>query len=354
MGESGLGRVPFEKLNLLSGSPALRLEPPYGGRTNSGAGGVGIEYSFEVTMKRPAVLTALAWVALAQGSPSRGVALGQDQKPAAAGVKVLKDVSYGPNERNVMDLYLPEKGTTPRALILCIHGGGWAGGDKARYQWLGEALARKGFAAASVTYRFAPKFRSPAPMDDVQRAVRWLRKNAGPYGIDPERFGAIGGSAGGHLASYLALADTRDNSDADLAPFSSRVQCAVDCYGPVDLEAMMKSASAPIVEAFLGLPLQGNEEAYRKASPAFLVKANPPPFLIVHGTKDVGTSRGQVPMEQSVGFHEKLKQAGGEATLLKLEGGPHGFSHRGAGDPYAQQTLAAAVEFFARHLGKKP
>ena len=114
--------------------------------------------------------------------------------------------------------------------------------------------------------------------------MRWLRKNAAQYGLDPERFGAIGGSASGHLASYMALADTRDNSDAALAVYSSRVRCVVDCYGPVDLVGMMQSASAPIVQAFIGKPLEGNEEDYRKASPVSYVKKNPPPFLIVYGT----------------------------------------------------------------------
>ena len=278
----------------------------------------------------------------------------QKQQAPPAGVKVVKDVSYGPDERNRMDLYLPEKGPGPRALIVCIHGGGWAGGDKARYQWLGEALAQKGFAAASVTYRFAPKFRSPAPMEDVQRAVRFLRKNAATYDLDPKRFGAIGGSAGGHLAAWLALADPLDNSDAELKEFSSRVQCVVDCYGPVDLEGMMKSASGPIVENFIGKPLSGNEEAYRKASPHFQVRKDPPPFLIVHGTEDVGTKRGQVPMEQSTAFLEKLKQAGGDARLIKLEGAPHGFTHSGAANQHAQAALAAALEFFGKHLARKP
>jgi dipeptidyl aminopeptidase/acylaminoacyl peptidase len=131
------------------------------------------------------------------------------------------------------------------------------------------------------------------------------------------------------------------------------VQAVVDCYGPVDLEAMMKSASAPIVEAFLGKPLAGNEEAYRKASPRFLVRKDPPPFLIVHGTEDVGTKRGQVPMEQSTAFLEKLKEAGGDARLLKLEGAPHGFSHNG-GNKHAQAMLPAALEFFGKHLAGKP
>ena len=277
------------------------------------------------------------------------LALGfQDPKPAP-GIKVVKDLAYGSDERHRLDLYLPEKSSGPRPVVVCIHGGGWAGGDKARYQWLGEAFAQKGFAAVSITYRFAPKFRAPAQMEDVQRAVRWLRKNAATYELDPARFGAIGGSAGGHLASWLALSDPLDTADPELKDLSCRVQAVVDCYGPVDLEAMMKSASAPIVESFLGKPLAGNEEAYRKASPHFLVRKDPPPFLIVHGTEDIGTKRGQVPMEQSTAFLEKLKAAGGDAQLLKLEGAPHGFSHSGA-NKHAQAMLPAALEFFGKHL----
>jgi acetyl esterase/lipase len=280
-------------------------------------------------------------------------AAAQESKSDAVAVKTIKDVAYGPHGvRNLMDFYLPPAGTEARPLVICIHGGGWAGGDKSAYAWLGEALARKGFAAVSLTYRFAPTWHAPTQMDDVQRAVRWLRKNAAQYGLDPERFGAIGGSAGAHLTSYLALAETRDNSDPELAPFASRVQCAVDCYGPVDLVGMMRSASAPIVEGFLGKPLEGHEEEYQKASAVSYVKRNPPPFLIVHGTRDMGTSRGQVPIEQSIEFCARLREAGGDVTLLKLEGAPHGFTHRGA-NPYAEETLAAAIKFFTKHLGKK-
>ncbi|HYE98399.1 MAG TPA: alpha/beta hydrolase, partial [Planctomycetota bacterium] len=256
-----------------------------------------------------------------------GLPVAAQENPASS-VKALKDLSYGPDERNLLDLYLPESAGAPRPLLVCIHGGGWAGGGKDRYKWLAEAFARKGFVAASITYRFAPKWRSPAAMDDVQRAVRWLRANADKHGIDPARVGAIGGSAGGHLASYLALAEPHPIDDPALAAHSPRVQAVVDCYGPVDFVGMMSSASAPIVEAFVGKPLQGNEEAYRRASPVSYVKPTPPPFLIVHGTADVGTKRGQVPMEQSKDFHEKLKAAGGDATLLVLEDAPHGFSTR--------------------------
>lgn len=208
---------------------------------------------------------------------------------------------------------------------------------------------RKGFAAVSITYRFAPEWHSPTQMDDIQRAVRWLRKNSKQYGLDPEHFGAIGSSAGGHLASYLALTDTRDNTDLMLAGYSSRVQCAVDCYGPVDLVGMMRCASAPIVQNFIGKPLEGSEQDYHLASPVSQVKKDPPPFLIMHGTKDLGTSPGQVPIEQSIQFYEQLRQAGGDATLVKVEGAGHGFP-TGGPTPYGRQTLPTVIGFFTKHL----
>jgi acetyl esterase/lipase len=275
------------------------------------------------------------------------------EESGTAGITIIQDVAYGAHgERNLLDIYLPQAGEAPRPLVICIHGGGWAFGDKKAYAWLAESLVQEGFAAASITYRFAPDWHAPTQMDDAQRAVRWLRKNAVKYGLDAERFGAIGGSAGGHLASYLALAETRDNSDPDLAAYSSRVQCAVDCYGPVDLVAMMSSASAPIVEGFIGKPLAGHEDDYRRASPVTYVGEDPPPLLIVHGTLDVGTSRGQVPIEQSISFSEQLRKAGGEVTLVKLEGAGHGFSH-GSRNQHAEKMWVAALEFFTKHLNRR-
>ena len=263
---------------------------------------------------------------------------------------MIQNLSYGPHgERNLLDLFLPEAAKGPVPLVLCIHGGGWRGGSKEVFHWMGEDLARRGFAAASLTYRFWPDWLYPAAVDDVQRAVRWLRRHAREYGVDPKRFGAIGGSAGGHLSSYLALAETRANDEPELAGYSSKVSCVVDCYGPVDLPSMMASASAPIILGFMAKPLEEAEEQYREASPFHLVSRNPPPFLIVHGTADIGVVQGQVPVDQSVRFAERLRQAGGQVTLLLLEGAPHGFS----GNPASEHTIrmwAAAVPFFEEHL----
>ena len=269
-------------------------------------------------------------------------------------MKVLRDIAYGPHgPRNMLDVYLPEGGTATRPLVVCIHGGGWRGGDKAAFGWIAERLAARGFVAASITYRFWPDWPCPAAIDDTQRAIRWLRKRAAEYGFDPERVGALGGSAGSHLAAYAAVAPLRDDSDAELRGVSSGLQCVVDCYGPVDFVAMMDTASAPLVGGFMGQPLTPETAAeYRAASPFFLVKSVPPPFLIVHGTEDIGVQPGQVPLTISERFREVLRRAGGDATLVPLQGAGHGFSGR-PDSPYAQAMWEAAVPFLEKHLLKQ-
>lgn len=268
-------------------------------------------------------------------------------------MNVLKDLSYGPHgERNRLDLYLPDSVGRQRPLVVCIHGGGWSGGSKDAYAWMGERLTGLDLAAASITYRFWPQWRCPAAIEDVHRAVRWLRKNAVHYGLDAEHVGAIGGSAGAHLASCLPLMPPPPDPDLplDLAGVPSRVSCVVDCYGPVDFVAMMTSASAPIIEGFMGASLSPETEAaYRAASPFYFVKPTPPPFLIAHGTEDVGILKGQVPLTISERFAEKLRAAGGEVTLLPLEGAEHGFSGQ-PDSPHTQAMWAAAVPFFRKHL----
>lgn len=264
-------------------------------------------------------------------------------------VHARKDIAYGPHgERNLLDAYLPSDSPTPRPGIVCIHGGGWEEGDKSGLGWVAESFARRGFAAFSISYRYSSAGRFPVPFLDAQRAVRWLRARAAAFGLDPARLGAIGDSAGGHLAACLALMELPENDPA-LAGYSSRVQCVVDVYGPVDMIGMMNSASAPIIERLIGQPLPGTEALYRAASPARHVRPGAPPFLIIHGALDDGRNCGSVPLSQSENLQRALQAAGADAELLVLDGAGHGF----LGDPinpFANQTAAAAIKFFEEHL----
>jgi len=266
-------------------------------------------------------------------------------------MKELINLKYGPHgERNALDLFLPDNPSGAVPLVLCIHGGGWCGGSKEGLRWVARRIVEEGLAAASITYRFWPDWPAPTAMDDVQRAARWLRAHAADYGLDAARFGAIGDSAGGHLASYLGLTETRQRCDDQLAAWSSRVSCVVDCYGPVDFVAMIRSASASIVEGFMAKPLSADTvAAYIAASPVSFVTGSPPPFLIIHGSLDVGTKPGEVPITISESFARQLCAAGGDASFVKLEGIGHGFM----GDPdspHAQQAVELARSFFRKHL----
>ena len=112
---------------------------------------------------------------------------------------VRADLPYGQVEGKplLLDLYLPEDdGQSLRSAVIAIHGGGWQGGDKDGIGWMAEMLAHRGYVVIAVDYRLAPQWNYPAHMDDVQRAVRWLRQHAQEFRVDPQRIGAIGESAG--------------------------------------------------------------------------------------------------------------------------------------------------------------
>ena len=106
---------------------------------------------------------------------------------------------------------------------------------------MGQFLASYGLAAFAVDYRLlqGTHNRWPAQLDDVQRAVRWVRANAAKYGVSPNRIGAFGHSAGATLASLLGMEETRDNSDASVAKYSSKVQAVVDVSGPSDFTTFL-------------------------------------------------------------------------------------------------------------------
>ena len=263
-------------------------------------------------------------------------------------MKTLTDLSYGPHERHLLDLYLPDRSARSLPLVVCIHGGGWMSGDKTDYAREAARFAESGFAAASLNHRYCTEFPHPAQLDDVQRAVRWLRLHAAEYGFDPARLGATGASSGAHLASFLGVTETRLHADDDLAPYSSRVQAVVDCFGPVDMLWVMRSASAPIIERFIGKPLSVETVAdYVAASPSAHLKPPLPPFLIIHGTLDVGETRGQIPIGISERFALQLQACGGEAEFIALEGAGHGFD---PATPLGRRALDATVAFFRKHL----
>lgn len=272
-------------------------------------------------------------------------------RPAAAesSPRRLADLAYGTDPAQKMDVYLPTGFAGPRPGVELIHGGGWQGGDKGFYAPLGKALAARGFVAFSVNYRLTPAARYPAQADDVQSAARWMRAHAGEYQLDPARLGALGDSAGGHLALILGTRDTRDNSGPAQAAQSSRAQCVVDFYGPSDLTAATPSLPqtggqkyvAQVLHDLLGGLPQDVPAQARAASPLFSVDSKSAPTLIITGTDDPLVS----PL-QSERMADALHAAGVETTLAVIYKQGHGFLN--PGDP--QTYGAMAVEWLTRHL----
>ena len=267
--------------------------------------------------------------------------------------KATKDVVYGeikfavdkPPLQLKMDAYEPQGLTGKRPGVLMIHGGGWIGGDKSQYQKFGEKLAEKGYVAFSMNYRMLPFFPHPAQMDDVQRAMRWIRAHAADYNLDPKRIGALGDSAGGHLVSLLGTTETRDNSDSNLAKFSSRANCVIDLYGPSDFTVPAAQASDQaqqlVVMLFGGKKQAEAPDAYREGSPVVHVDKHSAPFLIMHGDKDP-----LVPISQSERLHKALKDAKVESTFVVFPNEGHGFNT--VADQEKRDQLA--LDFLKKHL----
>lgn len=251
------------------------------------------------------------------------------------------------NPRQRLDLYLPTK-RDRRLLpvVVFIHGGGWQVGGKGsgRQQTAVEYASTGLYAAASVGYRLTDEARWPAQIHDCKAAIRWLRANAAKQGLDPERIGVMGTSAGGHLSAMLGTTAGDDALEGTLGSHldvSSRVTCVVDFFGPTELLTLGTWHDNPQSpeSKLVGGTLQETKEVARQASPLTHVSKGDAPCLIIHGSKDT-----VVPFAQSVKFHAALQAAGVESALLEMPGAGHN-------EPYASgQFDEQVLRFFERHL----
>ena len=276
----------------------------------------------------------------------------QDTVNLASPITTEQNVVYGTVDGTslTLDAYTPFDTSQRHPAIILIHGGGWSGGDKKFYEPMGRALAAKGFAAFSINYRLLTQAANkyPAQLDDSQRAVRWIRANAAKYHVDPQRVGALGDSAGGYLVALLGLRETRDNSDANLAKYSSKVQAVVDFYGPADFTIPPTDPSAnilaiAIVTNFLGKKQADAPDLYKASSPITYVDKQAAPFLIIHGTGDPLVS-----VDQSQRLQDALVKAGASSTLLLAYKYGHGFLNPANPGSFG----ALAEDFFTRMLAQ--
>ena len=250
-----------------------------------------------------------------------------------------RDIEYSRagGESLRLDACVPD-GAGPFPAAILVHGGGWARGDKAEgINPLFAPLTRAGIAWFSINYRHAPKYRYPAPVEDVEAAIRWVKAQATRFRIDPRRLALVGESAGGHLVAMAAVR-ARDET---------RVAAVVPFYAPVDLEADMQRRGGLSIAM---KDLFGHTEVsetivriLREASPINHVHRDLPPFLLVHGTGDPS-----VLYEQSVRMQTKLRAAGVPCDLITIDSGPHGMTRWETIDPTYKEKVAAWI---AQRLG---
>lgn len=274
---------------------------------------------------------------------------------AAPAQPIVKDIVYGNagGEALKLDMVVPE-GDGPFPAIVCIHGGGWQQGHRRDMHPFMTALAKSGFVAASVEYRLTPKHVWPAQIEDCKCAVRFLRAKAGDYKIDPKRIGAMGGSAGGHLALMLAFTSglAEFEGQGGHAGQSSSVQAVANYFGPTDLvrwkangigDAILKGASGKTGDGLLA-DLLGTADRKApivvKASPITYISKTSPPVVTFHGALDP-----IVPVTQAQLLHDALKTAGVANELMILPLGWHGW-----GGDDLERTKRRTNEFFKKHL----
>jgi acetyl esterase/lipase len=272
------------------------------------------------------------------------------------GSKHHRDLEYVPGTKpgekpgsaQNLDLYVPP-GEGPFPLVFWIHGGGWHSGSKENS---GINLALKflpeGFALASINYRLTADAPFPAQIEDCNAALAYLRKHARKYHLDPQRVGALGHSAGAHLAALMA-GTGGGNRFSSGPPESARVQAAVCWATPADLDRergqwpkdsmMYNGPQAPLWQFF---PQKKYDDDFaRKASPASYVHPGIPPMIIVHGAKDA-----LVPPGQAVAFANALKHAGVDVTLRLDPDRGH--------DVMNAPAVGEAIAFFRRVLKPTP
>jgi acetyl esterase/lipase len=259
-----------------------------------------------------------------------------------------RDVTYAEagGARMQLNLARPKNTSGPLPAVLCIHGGGFRAGSREGYNKLCLTLAQRGFVAATISYRLAPTHQFPAAVHDTKAAVRWLRANAAKYGINPDRIGVTGGSAGGHLAQFLGVtAGVKEFEGLDNPGFSSAVTCVVNVYGPSDFtKSYGKSVDAHVVlPMWLGGDVETARAKHIQSSPLNWVNPNAAPTLIIHGTEDK-----YVAFEQAIWMRDRLTACGVPVELLTLEGAGHGF--KGAD---AEKAEAALIAYFEQRLKKQ-
>ena len=276
-----------------------------------------------------------------------------DDRASLDGCRRINDIQYAEADghRLLLDLYLPEQVDRP-PLVVWIHGGAWRRGSKSPMPL--TDLVKNGFAVASVDYRLSPVAKFPAQIHDCKAAIRFLRGSAEKYGVNTERIGIAGSSAGGHLVALIGVTNHHQGLEGDVGDHheqSSSVQAIVDYFGPTNFLTILQqstphglSVRVPALQLLLGDEPDEVPDLARLASPVFHVDRHDPPLLLIHGDQDP-----QVPINQSHELHAQYKKHKLPVHFEVVHGGAHG-----GGDFFDTRRNDLVREFFTRHLVGQP
>ena len=266
--------------------------------------------------------------------------------------RTIKNVTYSRAGGRTLklDVYLPRDepaaSATMRPAIMQIHGGAWVIGDKREQgiPLLGH-LAANGWVGFNVNYRLSPAATFPEHLIDLKRALVWIREHADEYGIDPDFIAVTGGSAGGHLTALMALTANDPEYQPGFEDADTSVQAAVPFYGVYDftdrLESQTKGFLPMLIEPYVMKAYLADEpEKFAKASPIDRVRADAPPFCVIHGDRDT-----LAPLADARLFVEKLREASEQPVVYaELRGAQHAF------DIFVSPRTAPVIEGVERFL----
>ena len=255
--------------------------------------------------------------------------------PAARSATLVESVRYGRQPAQTLDVHRPAgAASAPRPAVLVVHGGGWFAGDKRRMEPLADALAGAGFVVFNADYTLASRARPglQVQLRDLRAALAWARAHAARLGADPRRIGALGTSAGGHLAALLATTAPRRPAAA-----GGGLRAVATWSAPFDLTALPPGQLRGLAAVFAGCPRPGCRARLTAGSPLAHVTAQSPPMLIVNARREL------VPPRQATRMAAALAAAGVARELALVPGALHGRQ-------LAPQALAPTIAFLRRQL----
>ncbi len=268
-----------------------------------------------------------------------------------AKLDIMPDVVYGHKDGMAltMDVLKPKAGANGAAVVFMVSAG-WISAYTPPQQLAERApfkdLLNKGFAVIALRHGGSPKYVIPEIVADVRRGIRYIRYNAKQWGVDPNRLGVFGGSAGGHLS--LMIGNASDNGDAnakeEFMKESDRVAAVVALFPPVDLRPIVRGVGAAndgsVGSRFPALNFEKEKAA--DYSPIVFVTPDDPPTLLIHGDKDL-----LVPILNSKTIYEAFQKNNVKSDFVTIAGAEHGFQNDDA-----KRAAALTLAWFEQTLGK--